>query len=196
MTGFTAEPPSEGVIVNQYAFFDLLPVEQPEPLGDIKNQLVNDETMTNLAEEIRFIRTIRDDLVDNISRRKDGRITELSTKISSSISDYVEQYGSIPADQIHEIVTKQMFAYFAGSDMMNLKEAESFLKFANAIGGLAEKYRKTLEGMTVNVNFESRHYDRLMAILFKKLPPELLDEVANEVAKDAPKLGSEQVLNL
>jgi len=151
----------------------------PERDVDLWEQLRRNPAVTDLSEDISYLRYLRLKLQDSIERRSGDARGVLYSEVMRGVGVELRRRG-VGVDLVEPVSSAVMAVLDEVLPVLELSRDDvKVLRGITAdIGKLAKQYKEITDGISVRVEFDSRVFDQLMRVLFEIVPQQYMLEIA------------------
>lgn len=168
-------------------------IPQEDLLGQIEKQ---SGELVDVLKEIDFLAKLRERLERHNEQRSAKEARSKAVRAREKLRSKFE--GGFGAYQDFDVLKaiEDTFVELYPIENFEIELAKEYRNISKDIANLYERYQKIIKGITINVNFTDKHYDRLLRTVFKVVPMEYQIQVAEELDKYAVGVGEPTSIEL
>lgn len=181
-------------------FADLPPANVPPPgapaqeakTGFTEQALLDESHISILKEiegQIAFLRKIQRGLEVGISEKNSDQVAAMIDRCTFRIEDALS--GDIHSDDIEKVqaIVKEVLTGYLSQDQISVDDAKALRAASKDLVGMIKQYRDMAGGFLVQVEFSDERYEKLCKVLFRRVPPQYLKLMVEDLKEYAPTVG-------
>jgi len=166
------------------------------PTETLADQITKNTELLDVLKEITYLDEIRNRLKTHFEQRSIETARSVSKKVRERLRSRFEggfrAYDDFDVLQYVEEIVLEHYP----TETYSIDQAKEDRNISKEIASMYQKYQTIIKGTTINVEFQSKHYDKMMRYVFECTCPACQIKLSEKLAKDAASAPEKKTIQL